>query len=548
MSIDSGRGAHLPHLRLPAGRHQPLRRRPRGGRARLRHLPRRPRRRPRLDARANRAFLGRAVGSWPRQAGSASSSTSVPASPTRPARTRSPRRWRPTAGCSTSTTTRSCSPTPTRCWPAPRGHRRFLAGRPAPARPHPRPGRRATLDLDRPVGLLLVGVLHVVPDDDDRGAAWRVWSTRSRPAATSCVPHDERPVAGADIDHVAVASPTGCARATRPRSATGPGWPRSSTASTVVEPGIVPVNQWRPDADTRRRPTHTGASPRVAPQAAERPTAAIRPGGRARLQPRVSARGPRQPGARCASSVVCDRPAAGRRHLVVADAGHPVDQQRVGVGRGELGVRLHAHHPVAHRQQRHRAVVGAAEHHAVRRWLHHLVLVHEVERELARPAGSIHPASPSTTIARPRRPSRRPPARRGRRGRAPAAGGRSRSPTKGTPASASASARRRRARRSRPARRRHRVARPGAQPGVAGVGVVGAARRRPRRTAPARCPSRRRGGRTSCGACRRRHRRCAGSGRRRGRTRGRRPAWSQAHPQVERLRPGHGPEARGSTA
>ena len=66
-------------------------------------------------ARANRAFLGRAVRYLVEEAGIRRSSTSVPASPPVPTSTRSPRRPPPSPGSSTSTTTRSSWPTPGPC-------------------------------------------------------------------------------------------------------------------------------------------------------------------------------------------------------------------------------------------------------------------------------------------------------------------------------------------------------------------------------------------------------------------------------------------------
>jgi hypothetical protein len=68
-----------------------------------------------FTARANRAFLGRAVRYSPGKRGSGSSSTSAPASRPPATPTRSPRRSPRSPGWSTWTTTRSSSPTPVRC-------------------------------------------------------------------------------------------------------------------------------------------------------------------------------------------------------------------------------------------------------------------------------------------------------------------------------------------------------------------------------------------------------------------------------------------------
>jgi hypothetical protein len=59
------------------------------------------------------------------------------------------------------------------------------------------PEVRELIDLDQPVALLLLAILHFVPDDEDPFGSWPATGTPCRPAATWPSPtapgHPERP-------------------------------------------------------------------------------------------------------------------------------------------------------------------------------------------------------------------------------------------------------------------------------------------------------------------------------------------------------------------
>ena len=181
---------------------------------------------------------------------SASSSTSARASRRSAMCTRSPRRRTRTPGWSTSTSTRSRSSRAAapagRATPYARGGR----GRPARPRRHPQPKKH-------PEGARSAR-LHPAGRPTGRGAALRRRRRRSRatvverlgkamvPGSYLVVSHgtneDQPDVARRRARRSTTAvSPRPCTCA-RTRTSCG-----SSTASTVVDPGLVYIPQWRPD-------------------------------------------------------------------------------------------------------------------------------------------------------------------------------------------------------------------------------------------------------------------------------------------------------------
>jgi hypothetical protein len=105
------------------------------------------------------------------------------------------------------------------------------------------------IDLSRPVGLLLTAVLHFVTDDDVAyGAAERL-GRELAPGSYLLVSH------GATED-VPEAAANSMRQAYSQKATTGAGKPRDHaeverffTGWDLVEPGIVWLNQWRPDPD-----------------------------------------------------------------------------------------------------------------------------------------------------------------------------------------------------------------------------------------------------------------------------------------------------------
>ena len=115
----------------------------------------------------------------------------------------------------------------------------------------------ATLDLSEPVGLLLVGILHVVPDRDDPHGSVATLVDALAPGSHVVISHlSTGPVEDADLDLV------GRRLDERMRTTNPPAMrDRAAVAAfftglDLLEPGLVPVTQWRPgDAPApRRRP------------------------------------------------------------------------------------------------------------------------------------------------------------------------------------------------------------------------------------------------------------------------------------------------------
>ena len=111
------------------------------------------------------------------------------------------------------------------------------------------PDLRRLLDLDQPIGLLMLAVLHFVTDDAQAYGLVEQFAAVSTPgsylvvshvAAETFAPIDERTTAAADIIQRQTATPA------KARS-------RSETAQfftgriELVEPGVVWLPEWRPD-------------------------------------------------------------------------------------------------------------------------------------------------------------------------------------------------------------------------------------------------------------------------------------------------------------
>ena len=114
-----------------------------------------------------------------------------------------------------------------------------------PARSSPRP--RPTLDFAEPVAILLVGVLHCIPDADDPAGIVR--AADGRPAAGQ-LPGDRAPGQRHPRSRSA-RPPTGSTRMAA-QLATLRTAPRSRgffDGLDLVEPGLVQLHRWRPGPD-----------------------------------------------------------------------------------------------------------------------------------------------------------------------------------------------------------------------------------------------------------------------------------------------------------
>jgi hypothetical protein len=117
------------------------------------------------------------------------------------------------------------------------------------------PALRATLDLDRPVALLLVAVLHFITDDDHPAdivhTLLDALPTGSYLALTHLSGELLTPEVRADFDTIN----TGAGITMTHRDL--PDIQDIVTGLDIEPPGIVPVHQWRPDNEPAPRPATT---------------------------------------------------------------------------------------------------------------------------------------------------------------------------------------------------------------------------------------------------------------------------------------------------
>jgi hypothetical protein len=107
------------------------------------------------------------------------------------------------------------------------------------------PQTRSLLDLDQPVGLLMVAVLHYLPDADDPYAIVSRYRQALCPGSYVAIGHpttDSRPAEAAQV--VAMSRQTGTPATGRTRAEIE----RLFTGLKLLEPGLVWAPQWRPDA------------------------------------------------------------------------------------------------------------------------------------------------------------------------------------------------------------------------------------------------------------------------------------------------------------
>jgi hypothetical protein len=113
-------------------------------------------------------------------------------------------------------------------------------------------GAARTLDLTRPVGVLLLAVLHFVPDADDPAALVAALAGGLVPGSFVAVSH-----LTADLAPAQVRAATGAYNALT----SAPVTPRTHSQVTslfgglpLLAPGVVPVSEWRPDPGQAAQP------------------------------------------------------------------------------------------------------------------------------------------------------------------------------------------------------------------------------------------------------------------------------------------------------
>ena len=111
----------------------------------------------------------------------------------------------------------------------------------------------ATLDLSRPVGLLLVGVLHVVPDADDPQGSVAHLVDALAPGSHVVVSHmTVEPVDGLDLAVVGSRLDERMHASNPPALRDRAGVAAFLSGLELVDPGLVAVPDWRPDGDGPR--------------------------------------------------------------------------------------------------------------------------------------------------------------------------------------------------------------------------------------------------------------------------------------------------------
>jgi len=105
------------------------------------------------------------------------------------------------------------------------------------------------VDLDKPVALLMVALLHLIPDEQGPGPATATLRDAVAPGSHLVISHltsDRRPEETARLSNE-VAQRDRISLVFRPREAIA----AFLGDFTLVEPGLVPLTEWRPDAAER---------------------------------------------------------------------------------------------------------------------------------------------------------------------------------------------------------------------------------------------------------------------------------------------------------
>ncbi|HEX9064359.1 MAG TPA: SAM-dependent methyltransferase, partial [Streptosporangiaceae bacterium] len=113
------------------------------------------------------------------------------------------------------------------------------------------PDVTALLDFSEPVGVLMVAVLHFVPDSDDPFGVVRGFARALVPGSYLAISHatsEAAPAAAAQVQDL-YTSTTASAH-TRTRTQIG----RFFDGFELVEPGLVYLPSWRPDAGPPEHP------------------------------------------------------------------------------------------------------------------------------------------------------------------------------------------------------------------------------------------------------------------------------------------------------
>jgi O-methyltransferase involved in polyketide biosynthesis len=121
------------------------------------------------------------------------------------------------------------------------------------------PGLRALIDLDQPVALLLVAILHFIRDEDDPAGSVATLRDALAPGSYLVISHAEfspEHASGTETRSAETRTLDGMYR-----RATGPARTRAEVAAffgdfEIVEPGLTEVWKWRPDDESVINTSH----------------------------------------------------------------------------------------------------------------------------------------------------------------------------------------------------------------------------------------------------------------------------------------------------
>ena len=108
---------------------------------------------------------------------------------------------------------------------------------------------RGLIDFDRPVAVMLVAVLHFVSDEDDPGAVIARFGQAAAPGSLLVVSHasqEGQPVLADTHQRLYARTPTPMTMRTRAEIC------QLFDGFDVVEPGVVPIQEWRPEPSSDR--------------------------------------------------------------------------------------------------------------------------------------------------------------------------------------------------------------------------------------------------------------------------------------------------------
>ena len=107
----------------------------------------------------------------------------------------------------------------------------------------------STLDFSQPIALMLIAVLHFVPEENDPYAVVRKLASALPPGSYVAISH-----ATSDYLPPAVVADLNSGKHGQGRLRTRAEFTQFFDGLELIEPGVVPLSEWRDDTETRQRP------------------------------------------------------------------------------------------------------------------------------------------------------------------------------------------------------------------------------------------------------------------------------------------------------